>query len=456
MQKSYFRELAEYFYNYSVEDIDQEALYQVKRALVNYLSGSVYVASHQSCKELLSFIREMDNGKGSATVWADEKPIAAPLAAFSNAARLSSIELNDSTNGSAHPGIYVWSAVLATYEQYGGSVEDVIRAVVFGYDVCSRMAMLSIDKVLEMGLHNPGIMGGLGAVSAAGLLRGLDVDQLCNAFGIVASLIPVCPFVSFVEGADSKDLYGGWGAYLGMLAVEAASKGLTGPDGVLHGVKSLKTLFAGTEGRNVKPGEHFYIKNLNIKQFPACFAINPAVRTVFALQEKLKIDPEQIKSVLVDSYPYSYDLNEGVGRNPNTISGRLSLYYTVAVALIDGSLTPEAFTQEKLHNPRYKALRDKIITKRHDQYGDGPKGIRGCIIEVTMKDGTVHKAEVDATNHKVVYSDEALWQRFCGLTEATLDANAQKKLYDFAMNLDKEPTLEPILVTLRKLKVVCG
>ena len=71
--------------------------------------------------------------------------------------------------------------------------------------------------------------------------------------------------------------------------------------------------------------------------------------------------------------------------SPNTTSGRLSLYYTVAVALIERSLTPDAFTAEKLKDPKYAELRGKITAKRHDAYGDGPKGIRACILEVYMK-----------------------------------------------------------------------
>jgi len=239
MEKSYFRGLAEFFHSYTFLDIDAATLHQVKRSLVNYLGGSIYTASHQSCNTLLDLIRELDPGKGEAYVWANKHSVTPLIAAFSNAARLSSLELNDGTKASAHPGIYVWSSVLATYQQYPTSVKDVIRAVVFGYDVCTRMALLSIERIRELGLHNPGFVGGLGAVAAAGLVRGLSVDQLCNAFGITAALLPLCPFVSFVEGADSKDLYGGWGAYLGMFAVEAAIRGLTGPEAILHGVKAL-------------------------------------------------------------------------------------------------------------------------------------------------------------------------------------------------------------------------
>ena len=451
MEKSYFRELAEYFHAYTFSDIDAETLHQVKRSLVNYLGGSIYTASHQSCKELLALIRDLNPGSGEANIWASEEPVQPIVAAFSNAARLSSIELNDGTKASAHPGIYVWSSVLATYQRYPTPVEEVIRAVVFGYDVCTRMALLSIERIRELGLHNPGFVGALGAVSATGLLRGLTVDQLCNAFGMTASLLPLCPFVSFVEGSNTKDLYGGWGAYLAMFAVEAASRGLTGPESILHGVKSLDTVFQGDNGKEVLPGQSYFINELSIKEFPACFAVNPAVKTVFKLLEKNDINPEQIQSILVDSYPYSYDLDAGLPQELNTTSSRLSLKHSVAAAIMDGEVTPATYSTEKLTDPRYAELRRKVVTSRHNDYGTGPSGQRACIIEVTMQDGQILREEYDSKSSVKDNSDAYLLNKFNHLTAEALEKDQQVALYDFAMTLDKQADLNSMLEILRAI-----
>jgi len=453
-EKSYFRELAEYFYSYLFSDIDDATLHQVKRSLVNYLGGSIYTASHQSCRELLELVRELDPGNGEAYIWANQKPVTPMIAAFSNAARLSSIELNDGTKASAHPGIYVWSSILATYQKNPATLSDVIRAVVFGYDVCTRMALLSIDRVRELGLHNPGFVGGLGAVSAAGLLRGLDVDQLCNAFGMTAALLPLCPFVSFVEGADTKDLYGGWGAYLAMFALEAAQRGLTGPETILHGVKSLDTVFQGDEGKDVDPGNPYFINYLSIKEFPACFAVNPAIKAALAIRRKNPFDIQQIESLLVDSYPYSYDLNKGVGENINQTSSRLSLTHSVTAALIDGTVGPDSYAPERLADSRYIELRQKIDTSRHNEYGVGNAGRRACIITITLKDGQVLQEEFDATSSKKDTTDVMLQQRFNDLTSGTLSQAQQDELYAFTMNLEQQQTLEPLLQLLRDIPVI--
>lgn len=449
MGKAYFRELAEYFHSYSFTEIDEETLYQVKRALINYLGGSIYAASHNQCETLLDLILTLDSRSGSASVWGSQRPVTPMVAAFSNASRLSSLELNDGTKASAHPGIYVWSSVLANYQQYPASVEDVIRAVVFGYDICTRMAMLSIERIRELGLHNPGFVGGLGAVAATGLLRKLSVDQLCHAFGIVASLLPLCPFVSFVEGADSKDMYGGWGAFLAIFAVEAALRGLTGPESILQGVKALDTIFRGTDGKEVKPGNPFFLDNLSIKEFSACFAVNPAIKATLALRQKNVIDLAQIESVLVDTYPYSYDLNEGIGDKLNPTSARLSLPYSVATTLLNGTVCPDAFSSQSLSDHSITELMKKIETSRHDEYGDGLFGRRACIVTVKMQNGQEFSEEFDSSAKEHITTDEELKKKFYDLTSSALTQLQQDDLYQFAMTLDVQVTLDPMLNLLR-------
>ncbi|HHX29975.1 MAG TPA: MmgE/PrpD family protein [Clostridiaceae bacterium] len=452
----YYRDIAEHFMHLSFEELTDVTLQQVERSLINYAGASAFTAYEGCCDAMLDLIKNLNPaGSGKAGIWADSGSYSPLTAAFANAVRLSSLEHNDSTRGSAHPGIYVWSAILATYEQYGASIPDLVRAVVFGYEASTRMALLAIEKVRELGLHPPGFVGALAVTSAAGLLRGLDMDQLLNAFGIAASLLPVCPFVSFVEGSDSKDLYGGWGAYLGLFAVEAASRGLTGPHTVLGGMKSLDSIFSGREGKDIPLGQPYFIDQLNIKEYAACFAVNPAVKTALALRQAHSIDYRDIESVLVDVYPYAYDLNEGVGRSYNTTSVRLSLYYTVAYALIEGALPPRAFLEDTIRDPKYRELQDRISTRRHDAYGEGPAGVRGCILEIRLKDGTALCGETDAAQSKCMMTDELMREKFDQLTAGALSPDLAAKLYALASDLREEDRdLAELTQILREIRPV--
>ncbi|NLW16257.1 MAG: MmgE/PrpD family protein [Firmicutes bacterium] len=170
MGKTYLQDLVEYFHGYKVEDIDARSLHQVKRALIDYLGCSIYAAKHDCCPELLALIMAMGQGEGTASIWGQPQLVAPALAAFANGARTSNIELDDCSGigASVHPGVYVWSAAFAAYEHTGAAVSDVLRAVVFGYDICLRLGLMATDKVRELGLHGPGLVGGLAAAATAG------------------------------------------------------------------------------------------------------------------------------------------------------------------------------------------------------------------------------------------------------------------------------------------------
>lgn len=453
MGNTYLQDLVDYFHSYSVEDIDAESLHKVKRSLIDYLGCTIYAAKHDCCPETLALIRAMGQGEGTASIWGQSERVLPALAAFANGARTSNIELDDCSGigASVHPGVYVWSAALAAWEHTGANVQDVLRAVVFGYDICLRLGLLATAKVRELGLHGPGLVGGLAAAATAGLIYGLNPQQLHHALALAGSLLPVCPFVSFLEGADAKDFYGGWGAYLGLIAVQGAKQGLTGPLQILDGPKSLKAIFAGDKGMDVQPGAHFFINDISFKEFPACYSVHPAMTVVLDLLDQHPIDPAQIEGVMVATYPYSYELDQGVGADLNPSSARLSLSYTVAYTLLEGRLSPEAFTPKKLQDERYLALREKVKVERHDAYGTGPFARRGSIVSIHLKDGSVIQGETDAPRWKVPPADEELIGKFRALTHDTLSAEKQQFLVDFVFKLEEQTSLAPLISCLREI-----
>lgn len=182
--------------------------------------------------------------------------------------------------------------------------------------------------------------------------------------------------------------------------------------------------------------------------------MNPAIKTVFTLQEKREIDLDQIKSILVDSYPYSYDLDGGLPEELNTTSSRLSLKHSVAAAIIDGEVTPATYSNEKLNDPRYVALRKKVVTSRHNEYGTGPTGERACIIEITLTDGQILREEYDSGEAVKDNSDEYLQNKFIRLTEGILEKSQQVAFYDFAIDLEREPDLNSMLEILKSIPII--
>jgi 2-methylcitrate dehydratase PrpD len=455
VESAYWCEILDYFYDFPLSDVDDNAMHQLKRSLLDYLGCVVYAAAHDKCHGLVETILSLGSGTGTASVWASDRKASPGIAAFANATRTSNIELDDGSGmgASVHPGVYVWSAALAAWEDRRTPISEVLKAALFGYDVCSRMGLLATGKVRELGLHGPGLIGGLGAVATAGKLYGLTKEQLRHAFNIASTLLPLCPFVSFIQGADAKDLYGGWGVHLAFFAVEAARRGLTGPLGVLDGPKSLASLLDGEKGKDVKPGTHFYISNVAFKQYSACYSVHPAMSVVTDLTRKHNIDPSEIAEVAVATYPYSYDLSAGVRYPLNPSSGRLSLNYTVAYALYNGELPPSAFDECSLKDERYFELGKRIKVTRHNEYGEGPFGVRGCKISITMRDGTVYSGEAHGARWATPPSDEDLTGKFLSLTSGALPEDKIERLRSIAFGVDRLDSLDELTSILREVSL---
>lgn len=444
-KRTYIQELAEYFADCRPETFTEETRHQARRCFLDYLGCAAFAGAHGCCRELVDLIGSLDGEQGKVMVWGEERTMSAPYAAFANAVRTAAIELDDCSGigASVHPGVYVMSTVLALAQETETDEETCLKAVVFGYDICMRMGLLTTEQVRNLGLHGPGMMGGLAAAAAAGVMLGLNGKQLAQAISMTASLLPVCPFTSFMEGADAKDLYGGWGVYLGIFSAKAAARGMTGPKQVLAGEKSLSWLFAGDRGLDAGPGSHFYINDVSFKAFSACHSVHPAMSAVERLRERAVPDPAKIRHVTVSTYPYSYELNEGAREPFNASSARLSLSFTVAVALMEGELSPAAFLPDGLKDQRYLDLSRKISVEKNTSYGDGPFGIRGTKLRIEMEDGTVYEEEVTCAKWSEAPGDGELAGKFFGLTGDMLTSDEAERLR--CLILEEKPfRFEPV------------
>lgn len=454
MEKTYLRDITEHFYHVPFEKLDEAVTHQVGRAFMDYIGITAYSVHHKSCEKLVDFFVDV-SGAGNSAPFGKKAKINSAGAGAANAARTSSLELDDisGVNASVHAGVYVWSAAIEAYRKHPCDMETFIRAIAFGYDVCIRFGMLVGENVRNFGLHGPGMCGGLAAAATASMIEGLSVEETLNALSITGALLPLCPFVSFIEGTDSKDMYGGWGVYEGLLAIEAVKHGLTGPEKILEGPKGLNLFFRSDRGYDVPVGSEYYLNTISFKEFSGCFAVHPAMSCILELQAENKIDPDAIASVTVETYPYSYALSTGACQRPmNSASARLNLPYCVSYALHEGHLKPDAFTPESMANEAYLSLAKRITVKNHEEYGESDLGIRGCIVEIHMNDGASFQIEVDGARWSNGATDAQLMGKFRQLTENVLSKQQQEETIDCFMNIHKAGNLEKILAVMDDLQ----
>ncbi|MBR0130491.1 MAG: MmgE/PrpD family protein [Firmicutes bacterium] len=476
MENGYFERIAEHFARLEAEGIGPDALRFLRWSLLNYAGGSIYAAANGCCGELEAFYSAGRKGSGQAARWGSKELYAPADAAFLNAAAFASLELDDSTRGSVHPGSFIWSSVLAEYMQHGGDAGTLIKSVLLGYELMTRAALLGADKALELGLHPPGLFGALGSAASAAMmiagsgdagLKSADLKEasdgsnvsketeiIINAVGLAASLMPLCPFTAFAEGSDAKDLYGGWGAYIGNMAAEAAVFGLTGPKHILSGIKSLGSIFKGEKGSEMPLGQPYMIEFLNVKEFSACYSVNPAVNAAKKLLKEQGIGPENIRSAALDSYPYSVDIDPG-DAELNSTSARLSLAYCTAAALMGDEIDAELFTDIASRLEKYAPLMERISVRSFEPYGRGSDANRAAKLTVELSDGRQLSAEYSGGNvaggSGEGLSDERLKKRFLKQSSPYLGNEKAEALADAILSFGPESDIDHIISTLKTL-----
>ena len=240
-------------------------------------------------------------GTAHVTVAGDE--MSAGDAAFVNATFGHGFEYDDAHRASSsHPGSCVVPAALAVGEEIGASVQDVLLGIIAGYEVYTRIGVLTAPDLLERGFHPHALLSTFGAAAVVAKMRGFDLEQTLHALSIAMShSAGTTEYTS--SGGSVKRAHAGIGTRGGIRAAEMAEAGITGPRAFLTGSKGFFPCFV---GREIAPDtaavvarfddrEDFEITRVWIKPYCCCGVNHAYIDGARQLADK--IDPEQVESI---------------------------------------------------------------------------------------------------------------------------------------------------------------
>src|SRR4051812_17992105 len=132
--------LAEHVASTRYEDLSANAIQAFKRAFQDHVTCAVAGSAMPVSRALLQYFEETDLSR-AASVMGNGVRLSAQNAALVNGANTHGLDFDDGhTNGSAHPSGVIFPAVLAAAEEYGATPQQIILAVVLGYDAMCRIA----------------------------------------------------------------------------------------------------------------------------------------------------------------------------------------------------------------------------------------------------------------------------------------------------------------------------
>jgi 2-methylcitrate dehydratase PrpD len=290
----------------------------------------------------------------------------------------------------------VLPAALAMAEREGASGEELVAAIVAGYEVAIRAGEAMGTSHYRF-WHTTATCGTFGAAAAAGKLLGLDKAQMVAAFGSAGTQAAgLWPFLA--EGAMSKQLHPAKAAADGLLSALLAQQGFTGASRIFEDEKGFCRAMAQdadlsrfTDGLGKPP---YRIMDTCFKAYAACYHIHSAIDGALQICREHKLAGNNVQAITARLYRVATDLLKDV-QLANPYVAKFHVPFCLATAVQYGSVGTEAFSEERTASEVLRDLMAKI-TLAHDPDLDKDHPAKfPAIVEIVTKAGAKHTARVD-------------------------------------------------------------
>jgi 2-methylcitrate dehydratase len=402
------------------EALPRDTVLECKRRVIDTF-GSALGAYQEVPARLARNVASRTRGDAQATVWGSGIVTTPENAAFANGVAVRLLDISDTYIGRSrgHPSDMT-SGIVAVAESIGADGKSVINAVTLAYDVyCSFARAIDINA---MGWDQP-VYSVLGCVLGAGKVLGLTREQMANAVSL--ALAPNMALAQSRRGNLSmwKGCAGANASRNAVFAATLAKEGFTGPSAVFEGAGGLWEVIGRQEWPLPKNGE--MIPQTHTKSLPVCYHGQSPVLAAMKLRER--IDPRAIEDIRIDTYRTGVMMmgNEPSRWAPDTReTADHSLPYCVSIALLDGNVTNDSFSEARLHDPVVANLMRKVEVIEDEKltgaYPEAPAGR----VSIRMKSGETHTLEVTypAGHAKSPMNDEEIERKFRDLAGTRLPA----------------------------------
>lgn len=393
------QKIAEWATSLSADDVPEDVAEHAKLHFLDAI-GCGWAASALGVAGEGRTTMAEQGGEAQASVIGLDTALPAANAAFANGMLCHGLDFDDTHSDSvSHVSVVVCPAALATAEAQGSSGADLLTAIVAGNEIVTRVGMAASGLFHARGFHPTAICGIFGGTAASARLIGASAEATASALGIAGSFAGGL-FAYLDDATATKPFHPAWAAHGSILAARLAQLGGEGPPGVIEGRFGLYHAFlAAAEGeipideQLADLGSRWETPRIAYKPYPACHFIHGSLGATAGLG---RLDPDEIEDILVMIPEAGVSLvlaPEEKKWAPRTVyEAKFSLQYSTATMLVNGSAGLNAYSDEGIADQRVLDLARKVRyeTKEYDTYPAAfPGGVR-----ITMRDGTVHEADL--------------------------------------------------------------
>lgn len=390
------------------------------------------------------------NGGRGATVYAPGWPETDPRqAALLNGIAGRSIELCEGHRYvSCQGAIQILPTVLALGEQWQRPGDELLSALILGYDAAVRIGGCATARSLA---HQNGQAPMLGAVAAGARLRGCDAAQTSRALRIGATLLLTPSYTNAVAGATVLNVAGGMSGFVGALAPELALAGFEVQDqAVEEAFSSLVGDGFNAQGMTDELGQRWEIHR-NYFRVRAC--CNPTYSALDALEEalaELQPDPDAIERIDVETYRFASNMRS---QEPaNTFAARYSLPPAAAATVLRGDAGYGSFIEAVVNDPQVADLRRRVHVREDPALSENVPQIKPARVTLKLKDGRTCTRTVESArgDFQRPYSEADIRRKFHELIGLVLAPDGGRAVEDAVHRAEQWTNVQTLIDLLQQ------
>lgn len=328
------------------------------------------------------------------------------------------IELDDGHRiGMVHPGAPVVSALLAVAKGYPVSPQDLLRGIIVGYEVTIRLACAVQPSHKLKFFHATGTCGTIGAAMGVAAMLGFDFEQTKSAFS--AATTSAAGILEMIDGDTQMKPYnagraamdGVTAAFIGKARFKSPADALGGRRGFLSVMTDEPKLQFITDFSAGK----YMIESIYRKPYAACRHCHPSIEAALAIREKDGFDLGQVEHIDVTTYNLAVEGHDHT-RIEGINSAKMSIPYSIAVALCTGKAGMEEFSDECVKDPAVLAVAQRVRVASDEDLSALCPQKRVAIVTVTTFSGIFEeRVEYPKGEPENPMTEDELKTKFLGL-----------------------------------------
>jgi 2-methylcitrate dehydratase len=446
------RRIARYACNLSIEDIPEPVIACVRRRFVDSLAcilGAYGARPVEAAIEVAVQASQL-----SSTVFGTDVRTTPDLAAFANGIMVRYLDYNDGYMGRepGHPSDSI-PACLALAEAEGASGAELITAIVIAYEI--QMRLQDAASLNKRGWDHVNYISVAMAAAASRLMK-LDETRAEQAINIALSSHLTLRQVRAGTLSDWKGCSAANAARNALFATQLARHGMTGPAPVFEGDMGFFKQVSGgfeldVENFGNRHNGDFAIHRSLTKTFPTNGELHTAVWAALDLRARIA-DLGAIAAIHIETSEFNCrvlaDPDKWFPRTRETADH--SLPYNVARALLDGDITLDSYSPQRIADSRAMVLMSRTTVSEDPALTRMFPRHLANRVSVTLASGEELTSEMISGpgSLETPMSDADFERKFRRMAAPHIARCAQDEVLSFVSQLERQQDYSPLFTAM--------